>query len=455
MLRNKFIALNATVLLGISSVLAAPAVSAESISDLESKKSKIQDQRSGLESKVNTAEKKIAELKAQQEQTKAEMKKLDDAIGETNLKIREKNAEITKTKQEIEKLKQEIAELKERIEKRNEVLKKRALTFQENGGSANYLEVIFGASDFGDFIERVSAVSTIMEADEDLVKKHEEDKKQLEQKQEQVESKLASLESMKKELETMKAKLSKQAAEKDKLLAELKKEEENTHSYKMTLEEENELLKAQQTSITKAIELEQKRQAELEAARKKAAAEAAEAAKKKSAASSSSSSSSSPHSNVSSGSSGSGSSNSGSSSSNVSKPSVSAGAFTRPANGTLTSGLGERWGSFHAGVDIANSAGTPIVAAADGVVARSAYSSSYGNVVYITHSINGQIYTTVYAHMESRAVSMGQTVSKGQYIGAMGNTGDSQGNHLHFELHKGSWTPSKSGAINPIGIVPL
>ena len=110
---------------------------------------------------------------------------------------------------------------------------------------------------------------------------------------------------------------------------------------------------------------------------------------------------------------------------------------------------------MHYGVDIANSSDVPIVAAADGVVVRSYYSTSYGNAVFISHSINGQVYTTVYAHMESRMVSNGQTVSKGQQIGIMGNTGQSFGQHLHFELHKGPWTASKSGAINPVGIVPL
>ncbi|PAF11521.1 hypothetical protein CHH61_26865, partial [Shouchella clausii] len=64
-----------------------------------------------------------------------------------------------------------------------------------------------------------------------------------------------------------------------------------------------------------------------------------------------------------------------------------------------------------------------MVASASGTVIRSHYSSSYGNVVYISHNINGQVYTTLYAHMESRLVSAGQSVSKGQQIGTLGTTG--------------------------------
>ena len=67
----------------------------------------------------------------------------------------------------------------------------------------------------------------------------------------------------------------------------------------------------------------------------------------------------------------------------------------------------------------------------------------------ISHSINGQTYTTVYAHLNSRSVGNMQTVSKGQVIGYMGNTGDSFGQHLHFELHRGGWNAAKSNAINP------
>ena len=92
----------------------------------------------------------------------------------------------------------------------------------------------------------------------------------------------------------------------------------------------------------------------------------------------------------------------------------------------------------------------PIVAAADGVVNRSYMSSSYGNAIMISHSINGQTYTTVYAHLSSRSVGNMQTVSKGQVIGYMGNTGDSFGQHLHFELHRGEWNASKIKCNQPI-----
>ena len=134
-------------------------------------------------------------------------------------------------------------------------------------------------------------------------------------------------------------------------------------------------------------------------------------------------------------------------------PVVEEGAWTRPASGYITTEFGYDMlngeARFHYGTDIASSGNVPIVAAADGYVIKSYRSSSYGNVVYMTHSINGQMFTTVYAHMSSILVSSGAYVSKGQQIGVMGNTGYSFGQHLHFELHQGPWTSNKANAINP------
>ncbi|MDP4164721.1 MAG: M23 family metallopeptidase, partial [Bacillota bacterium] len=196
-------------------------------------------------------------------------------------------------------------------------------------------------------------------------------------------------------------------------------------------------LAAQEVAIQKVIKMEQNRQAE--AARKAAAAEAARRAAEAAAAHSSS--------------------RNGSSDQSGNGPVVSSGNFTRPAAGVISSGYGPRVlssvaGDFHYGVDIANHGdNVPIVAAADGVVAVSHYSQSYGNVVYITHSINGEIFTTVYAHMRMSMVSAGAIVSKGQQIGIMGSTGEAIGQHLHFELYRGPWR--YHSAINPVGIVPL
>jgi murein DD-endopeptidase MepM/ murein hydrolase activator NlpD len=103
---------------------------------------------------------------------------------------------------------------------------------------------------------------------------------------------------------------------------------------------------------------------------------------------------------------------------------------------------GRNYGRIHSnnGVDISNSCGTPIYASADGVVTTSqnGWNGGYGNYIKVTHP-NGVV--TLYSHLSTRDVQVGANVTKGQYIGAMGTTGNSTGCHLHFEVR---------GARNPL-----
>ncbi|MGG5787892.1 M23 family metallopeptidase [Bacillus pretiosus] len=106
----------------------------------------------------------------------------------------------------------------------------------------------------------------------------------------------------------------------------------------------------------------------------------------------------------------------------------------------------------HHGIDLAEAGYHPIYAAASGKVSRSYLSSSYGECIIIVHNINGVTWETVYAHMRSgsRTVKEGDSVTQGQTIGVMGETGQAYGQHLHFEMHKGGWNINKSNAVNPL-----
>jgi murein DD-endopeptidase MepM/ murein hydrolase activator NlpD len=105
--------------------------------------------------------------------------------------------------------------------------------------------------------------------------------------------------------------------------------------------------------------------------------------------------------------------------------------FVMPTRGAWTSGFGYRWGVLHGGIDIANSIGTPILAASDGVVVDAGPSGGYGNWVKLRHS-DGTV--TLYGHLSSWQVQIGQRVWAGDQIAKMGNTGNSTGPHLHFEV---------------------
>ncbi|MFJ5965037.1 peptidoglycan DD-metalloendopeptidase family protein [Bacillus sp. NPDC093026] len=123
--------------------------------------------------------------------------------------------------------------------------------------------------------------------------------------------------------------------------------------------------------------------------------------------------------------------------------------WVEPVKGEVTDLFGTRGGS-HKGLDIAAPEGESIFAANEGVVTRSYVSATYGEVVFIQHS-NG--YETVYAHLNQRFVFTGDRVHAGQPIGIIGNTGASRGTHLHFEVHRGKWSPGKEHAINPLTLI--
>jgi murein DD-endopeptidase MepM/ murein hydrolase activator NlpD len=119
------------------------------------------------------------------------------------------------------------------------------------------------------------------------------------------------------------------------------------------------------------------------------------------------------------------------------------GAWARPSAGILTSGYGPRWGSQHAGVDLAGPRNSPVYAAAAGTVLTAACTSAYcdrdgnldlsgyGNLVELDH---GAGVTTRYAHLSGYTVTPGQQVTAGALIGFQGSTGNSTGVHLHFEV---------------------
>ncbi|MEH7239194.1 M23 family metallopeptidase [Bacillus sp. JJ1562] len=114
-------------------------------------------------------------------------------------------------------------------------------------------------------------------------------------------------------------------------------------------------------------------------------------------------------------------------------PSRGSGQLAWPAGGGyISSHVGYRWGKLHKGIDIARPSNYAIKAADNGTVVEAGYDGSFGNKIVINHN-NGM--KTIYAHMSSLNVSVGQTVTKGQQIGVMGSTGNSTGTHLHFELY--------------------
>jgi murein DD-endopeptidase MepM/ murein hydrolase activator NlpD len=105
--------------------------------------------------------------------------------------------------------------------------------------------------------------------------------------------------------------------------------------------------------------------------------------------------------------------------------------YVKPTQGIPTSGFGYRWGVLHGGIDIANSIGTPIYAVADGVVIDAGPAAGFGMWVKVRHA-DGTV--TLYGHVNTTTVRIGERVLAGDQIATIGNRGNSTGPHLHFEV---------------------
>lgn len=116
--------------------------------------------------------------------------------------------------------------------------------------------------------------------------------------------------------------------------------------------------------------------------------------------------------------------------------------FVMPTKGMFTSGFGFRWGALHAGIDLAAPIGTPIYAASDGVVVDAGPTAGYGAWVKLRHS-DGTV--TLYGHVNTWDVQIGQRVFAGDQIATVGNRGFSTGPHCHFEV-----MPDGKSRIDPV-----
>lgn len=442
--QSRWTMITIATVLGCSVFMTQPTALADSMNDLKNEQKQMEQKKSQLNSTITDKKGDITVNQSKQEQLIEQIQSLDSKIIETDSEIDSVLGEINRTTLEIEELKKNIIVLEKKIADRDELIKERLRAVQESGGSVSYLDVLLGASSFADFIDRFSAVNTLMDADRKILEEQANDKKLLEEQKTSVEDKLAQQEASRDKLVSLKADLDSQKASKGKLVDQLEAEQARLYEEKNELEAEFEEAIEVSKEVENKIIAEQARLVEVarqaEIARKKKEAAERERARQQARQQAASKPSSNSVSNG-----------------NVSAPVVSSGTWTRPAAGVFKSTFGPRGdvgfgAKFHYGSDIANNTGTPIVAAADGVVSYASTMNGFGNVIMITHSIDGQIFTTVYAHLSAFNVSSGTHVSKGQLIAKMGSTGNSTGPHLHFEIHVGPWQ-GNSNAVNPIRYV--
>lgn len=405
----------------ISIPMAIPTtVSAEdSISDLEQQLQQLEQENQKYQKILDDTKSDIAEKEEYKSALVSKVQVLDEKIAVTREKISSLNDDIKEKQDAYDKGLSEVEDQFDALANRLRIL--------YMSGNATDLEIIFGAKDFSDLIDKMELVKSLANSDKELIS-------EIQTKLDELSTKKKSLEADKKDLETQQASLKSDQDEFNKLISD--NDEILKNLYASNSEAQNSL----ESAALQSDEIEAKI-SQYYAAQKAAAERAAQASQSSSSSGSSSSSSSSS----SSGSSSSGSSSSGSSS--VIVPSGSGFAWPTPGFVSLSSEWFEDREVYnHGGIDIAGAGimGTPVVAAADGTVVATnsscthnwgkSYScgcgGGYGNYVMISHA-GGKM--TVYGHLTSLTVSSGQSVSRGQVIGYVGSTGNSTGPHLHYE----------------------
>ena len=405
----------------ISIPMAIPTtVSAEdSISDLEQQLQQLEQENEKYQKILDDTKSDIAEKEEYKSALVSKVQVLDEKIAVTREKISSLNDDIKEKQDAYDKGLSEVEDQFDALANRLRIL--------YMSGNATDLEIIFGAKDFSDLIDKMELVKSLANSDKELIS-------EIQTKLDELSTKKKSLEADKKDLETQQASLKSDQDEFNKLISD--NDEILKNLYASNSEAQNSL----ESAALQSDEIEAKI-SQYYAAQKAAAEHAAQASQSSSSSGSSSSSSSSS----SSGSSSSCSSSSGSSS--VIVPSGSGFAWPTPGFVSRSSEWFEDREVYnHGGIDIAGAGimGTPVVAAADGTVVATnsscthnwgkSYScgcgGGYGNYVMISHA-GGKM--TVYGHLTSLTVSSGQSVSRGQVIGYVGSTGNSTGPHLHYE----------------------
>lgn len=386
-----------------------------------------QDEIDELERKKEAIEEKVAEKQAvvdELEEQQAGVLEQKQALDERNDYLYEQlrlNAEqIALYDELIEQKAQEVEEARRLEEEQLQRYRRRVRAMEENG-TGNILAMLLQSNSLGEFLTAIDDIGEIMQSDKQLEDAYIAARENTERVKADYEAYKAGLELKKDELNAEKAEIEDKIAEAARLIEEIKSDID-AHA-----KEIEDLRKAQEDAERlieqKEAELAEQRRREEEARR---AAEAAAAA------------------NSGGGSSSGGGGGGGSSAGGGA--SLSSGNFAWPVSCTyITSRVGGRIHpisgvyKYHSGMDIGCQYGDAVWASDGGTVILAGENGGYGNCVMIDHGyVNGDYYTTLYGHLSSIGVSVGQTVSQGDYIGAVGSTGVSTGPHLHFEIRNSS-----------------
>ena len=371
-------ALMALAVICSAALLPQPAAALVTQADIDALKGDAKD----LTAQRKALEEKLAALSDDKAEVMKKKELLDDQIAVQVSEIRNVESQISTYEDLIAQTQAELDDAQQKEEIQYDLFCKRVRAMEEEG-TVSYWSVLFKADSFTDLLDRLDAVNEVMDADQAVIDRLKALQDEISQKEAELQESKSGAEAARADLVSKKSALEKQRAEANQLIAQLAANESETEAEIDGMEEEEERI-----------------QREIQELSRKLAAQQAAAGQ-----------------------------------SNRSNP----GGYIWPVDSRyITSTMGGRaspggiGSTNHKGTDIGRVGYTsPIYAAKSGTVIVSQRSRSYGNYVVISH---GSGNTTLYGHMSSRKVEVGQYVNQGDVIGITGSTGNSTGPHLHFEI---------------------
>lgn len=362
------------------------------IKNLEAELDTTQNSLNALETELDVTRNSLQEIEKQLQIAQKELESLRTQLSRLR-------GHVEKTEQQLEEKRRELTDLGIELAHKANILNERAAAIYKTG-EITYLNILVGSTDLRDLATRWLLLSRLAGRDATIVKEVKELKKKVSlqkeliedkkrlllEKQRQIEEVAAAAQSKRDEI---KAKYEQKVALQNQIKSQYNQKKNLKNTILASYDQKSNLL-AQAEQDEKALEaLEKELKKESEAIRARL--------------------------------------------SERTEGERPAGRLTWPAQGTLTSGFGPRGGRIHEGIDIAGSYGFPIIAAEDGEIVQvnEGYGGGYGKYVVIYH---GGGLSTLYAHNSRNAVSVGEKVKRGQVIAYMGSTGNSSGDHLHFEV---------------------
>ena len=353
-------------------------------------RSELQGSLSDIQSQIDEAATELKGVKTDKSKTLRAVEDLEDQISAYEAEVDKLNGDITNIQSNISQQEQSLVEVEASFAKQEKLFKQRVVA-QYKAGDTSYLDVLMGSGDLSDFISNYHMVSKVTEYDEKMLDSIEKEKIKIQTLKAELDKQKSDLEATKKNKQSTVNALSNSKTVKTKHISELSDKEKELQEELEQFEKDKKALENEIKKLTSS-----------------------------------------------------------------SNPTYAGGVMAWPVPGYYKISCGYFGYANHTGVDITgNTSGAvtnaPAVAANDGkvIISEDLFNSkggyrSYGRYVVIDH---GGGVTTLYAHLNSRSVTVGQQVTKGQTIGLVGSTGNSSGPHLHFEVR------INGSATNPMNYI--